>query len=72
MEPTERRPGEAEGNGIAEGGQNWNGGVEAVLAPLIGQVCLYRSDNGPMTIQSCLSPFFHWPKDDVSWSYPGE
>ena len=63
MEPTRRAPVSVEGNRKVEDEQDWNMGVEAVLAPLIGQICLDRSDKGPV---SCLSPSPPWPKDSVS------
>lgn len=64
MEPTRRAPLSVEGNRMVEDEQNWNLGVEAVLAPLIGQTCLDRSDKGPV---SCLSRFLRGPKDGVPW-----
>ena len=67
MEPPEREPSGVEGDRMMEEEQNWNMEAEAVSASLIGQAYLYWSDNGPMTIQSCLFPFLHWAKDSVSW-----
>lgn len=59
-----REPPGVEGDRMVEDERDCTMGVEAVLAPLMSQMCLYRANNGPV---SCLSPFLHWPRGGVSW-----